>query len=300
VTLTTEQKRNVLKRISGEIFGQGRVDVIDELIAPDFVDHDPLPGISPDRDGLRDLVHLFQTSFPGIKIEVLHLVVEGDKAVDHIRFSGTHAGDFMGIPPTGKQIDTAAIVISRVGPDARVAERWQRFGAMQMMQQLGVIPGWQEPPPVPRLPSVAGGSETTAEENKAIMLRQLAIWNDGDYDVADEIFHPEAITPDAPQLPPGPEGCKEVARAFRTAFPDFHMTVEDIVAEDDLVVCRFRQTGTHRGDLFGIAATGRPVDFGEIALCQIAGGQIIASWFQTDMLALMSQLGVGEQQPATA
>jgi predicted ester cyclase len=300
VTLTVEQKRNVLKRVSSEIFGEGRIEVIDEVIAPDFVDHDPLPGISPNREGLKDLVHLFQTSFPGITVEVQHLVVEGDKAVDHIRFFGTHAGDFMGIPPTGKQIDTSAIVISRLGPDGRIVERWQRFGAMQLMQQLGVIPGWDEPPAVPPIPSVEGARETTVEENKAIMLRQLAIWNDGDYDVADEIFHPEAITPDAPQLPRGPEGCKEVARAFRAAFPDFHMTVEDVVAERDLVVCRFQQTGTHQGELFGIPATERPVDFGEIALCQIVDGQIVASWFQTDMLALMSQLGVGEPEPAPA
>ena len=150
------------------------------------------------------------------------------------------------------------------------------------------------PPP----PRVEGGRPTSIEENKAIMTGQLPIWNDGDYDLADELFHPEAITPDAPQLPRGPQGCKEVAKVFRTAFPDFNMTVEDVVAENDLVVCRFRQTGTHEGDLFGIAPTGREVDFGEMALCQIAGGQIVSTWFQTDMLALMGQLGVGGDQAA--
>jgi steroid delta-isomerase-like uncharacterized protein len=300
VTLTTEQKRNVLKRVSSEIFGEGRIASVDELLAPDFVDHDPLPGISPDREGVKKLVQLFRTAFPDFQVEVLHTVVEGDKAVDHIRSFGTHEGDFLEIPATGKPINTSAIVVSKFGADGRIAERWQRFGAMQLMQQLGVIPGWEEPPAVPPIPSVEGARETTAEENKAIMLRQLAIWNDGDYDVADEIFHSESITPDAPQLPRGPEGCKEVARIFRAAFPDFHMTVEDVVAEGDLVVCRFQQTGTHRGELFGIPATGRTVDFGEMALCQIAGGQIIASWFQTDMLALMGQLGVGAQEPAPA
>ena len=49
--LTTEDKRNVLRRVSGEIFGQGRIEVVDELLAPDFVDHDPLPGFPPDREG---------------------------------------------------------------------------------------------------------------------------------------------------------------------------------------------------------------------------------------------------------
>jgi len=298
--LTTEQKRDVLRRVSHEIFGEGRMESVDELIAADFVDRDPLPGMTPDRDGLKQVVQTFRSAFPDFRVELLHTVVEGDRAVDHIRSSGTHKGEFLGIAPTGKPIETSAIVISRLDDHGQIAERWQRFGAMQLLQQIGVVPGWEEPPPVPPLPQADGGRATSVDENKAIMLRQLAIWNDGDYDVADEIFHPGAITPDAPQLPVGPEGCKEVARIFRTAFPDFTMTVEDVVAEDDLVVCRFQQTGTHEGELFGIAPTGRSVDFGEIALCQIAGGQIVASWFQTDMLALMSQVGVGEEQPAPA
>jgi predicted ester cyclase len=298
LALTTEDKRNVLRRVSGEIFGQGRVDVVDELLAPDFVDHDPLPGVPPTRDGVKQLVGMFRAAFPDFEVEVLHTVVEGDKAVDHISSTGTHLGEFMGVAPTGKRIATSAIVLSLLDEQGRIAERWQRFGAMQLLQQLGVIPGWEEPPPVPPLPVVEGGRETTPDENRALMTSQLAIWNDGDYDLADELFHPESVTPDAPQLPVGPEGCKQVARIFREAFPDFHMTVEDTVAEGDLVVCRFRQTGTHRGELFGIAPTGRSVDFGEMALCRFAGGKIVATWFQTDMLALMSQLGVGGEQAA--
>jgi steroid delta-isomerase-like uncharacterized protein len=300
MTLTVEEKRNVLRRVSGEIFGQGRIDLVDELLAPDFVDHDPLPGISADREGVKELVGMFRAAFPDFRVEVLHTVVEGDRAVDHIASTGTHLGDFLGVAATGKPIRTSAIVISQLDEDGRIAARWQRFGAMQLLQQLGVVPGWEEPPPVPPEPVVENGRTTTVEENKAIMTGQLPIWNDGDYDLADELFHPGSITPDAPQLPLGPEGCKEVARVFRTAFPDFHLTVEDVVAEGDLVTCRFRQTGTHEGELFGIAPTGRSVDFGEMALCRIAGGQIVSTWFQTDMLGLMSQLGVGGEQPAPA
>jgi predicted ester cyclase len=298
MSLSTEEKRNVLKRVSGEVFGQGRIELVDELLAPDFVDHDPLPGMSPDREGVKNVVQLFRTAFPDFEVELLHTIVEGDSAVDHISSTGTHLGEFLGVEATGKRIAASAIVISKLDDDGRIVARWQRFGAMQLLQQLGVIPGWEEPPPVPPLPVVDGGRSTTVEENKSIMTSQLAIWNDGDYELADELFHPHAITPDAPQLPRGPEGCKQVARVFRDAFPDFYMTVEDVVAEGDLVTCRFRQTGTHEGELFGIAPTGRRVDFGEMAICQIAGGQILASWFQTDMLALMSQLGVGGEQPA--
>jgi len=300
VPLSTEEKRSVLKRVSREVFGEGNMRSVDELVAPDFVDHDPLPGMPANREGFKTVVQMFRSAFPDFEVDLVHTIVEGDKVVDHVASRGTHTGEFMGIAPTGKRISTSAIVISHLGSDGRIDERWQRFGAMQLLQQIGVIPGWEEPPPVPPAPPATAGGETSVEENKLIMQRQLAIWNDGDYDVADEIFHPEAITPNAPQLPVGPEGCKEAARIFRAAFPDFHMTVEDVVAEGNLVCCRFRQTGTHEGDLFGIAATGRSVDFGEIAICEIADGQIIASWFQTDMLGLMSQLGVGGEQPAPA
>jgi predicted ester cyclase len=254
--------------------------------------------MTPDREGVKKVVELFRTAFPDFEVEVLHTVVEDDSAVDHIASTGTHLGEFLGVPATGRRIAASAIVISKLDGHGRIAARWQRFSAMQLLQQLGVIPGWEEPPPVPPIPTVADGRRTSVAENKAIMTSQLAIWNDGDYDLADELFHPASVTPDAPQLPPGPEGCKQVAHVFREAFPDFHMTVEDVVAEADLVTCRFRQTGTHEGELFGIGPTGRRVDFGEMAICQIAGGQIVASWFQTDMLALMSQLGVGGEQPA--
>src|SRR5262249_8007040 len=184
-----------------------------------FADPDPLPGISPDREGVKELVGLFRTAFPDFEVEVLHTVVEGDKAVDHIASTGTHLGAFMGVEATGKPIRTSAIVISLLGPDGRIVARWQRFGAAQLLQQLGVVPGWEEPPPVPPAPLVEGGRETSVEENKAIMTGQLPIWNDGEYDLADELFHPDSITPDAPQLPRGPEACKQVARTFRAAFP---------------------------------------------------------------------------------
>ena len=72
-------------------------------------------------------------------------------------------------------------------------------------------------------------------ENKALMSRFIEeVWNRGNLDVADELFDPQATTPDAP-LPPGPEGAKVVARMFRSAFPDFHMAIEDLIAEDDKV-----------------------------------------------------------------
>ena len=300
MTVTAEQRRQLMLRISREIIVGGDVGLVDELFAADYLDHDPFPGLPADREGFKGAVAALHRALPDLTVDVQLTLVDGDKVAYSLTSSGTHDGDFMGIPPTGRSVVTSAIEILRIDDAGLAKERWQRFGALQMLQQIGVVPGWEEPPPVPPMPEVRGAAPSSPEQNREVMLRQLAIWNDGDDGVADEIFHPGAITPDAPQLPVGPDGVKQVARVFRHAFPDFRMTVEDVLAEGEYVCCRFRQTGTHEGELFGVPPTGRSVDFGELAICRIVGGRIVASWFQTDMLSLMGQLGVADAQPAPA
>lgn len=131
----------------------------------------------------------------------------------------------------------------------------------------------------------------SAEENKAIFHRFIEeVWNKGNLAVADELFTPDAVSPSAPNLPPGSEGVKIIATMFRSAFPDFHMTIEDLIAEEDKVVARFTQGGTHKGEFMGIAPTGKQVEFTEIGILRIVGGKVVESWYETDMLGLMQQL----------
>jgi predicted ester cyclase len=107
------------------------------------------------------------------------------------------------------------------------------------------------------------------------------VWNKGDLDVADEIFHPAATSPSAPDLPLGGAGVRVIASMFRTAFPDFHVTIEDTIVESPFVVVRFMETGTNGGPLMGMPATGRPA------------GRVVESWYDVDMLGMMGQLGAG-------
>jgi ketosteroid isomerase-like protein len=133
----------------------------------------------------------------------------------------------------------------------------------------------------------------SSQDNKALMTRFIEeVWNKGNLDAADEIFDPQSTTPGIPQLPPGPEGAKVVARVFRTAFPDFHITIEDLVASGDKVAARFSQTGTHRGPFMGAAPTGKRVQFTEIGIIRVAGGKVVESWYETDNLSLYQQVGL--------
>ena len=144
---------------------------------------------------------------------------------------------------------------------------------------------------------IVTADDSTEIANKAIIARYVYATNIMDLDsfdgyVAEDYVEDEPI----PGQKPGREGLKEAYKIFADPFSDAVFVFVDLFAEGDLVFGRGEITGTNDGELFGIAPTGRRVEFEEMALCQFAGGQIVATWFQTDMLALMGQLGVGADQ----
>jgi len=131
------------------------------------------------------------------------------------------------------------------------------------------------------------------EENKAIFRGVMErLWNQGDLSVADELVAPDAFSPSMPQLPSGPEGFKQIATTFRAAFPDLNISIEDLIAEDDLVAGRLIERATHRGEFMGIPATGKAVTINEIGIFRIAHGKIAETWFELDVVGLLQQLGV--------
>jgi steroid delta-isomerase-like uncharacterized protein len=119
------------------------------------------------------------------------------------------------------------------------------------------------------------------------------VWNQGKLDVLNELLAPNYVnhTPSTPDPPPGPAGLKPIVQAIRQAFPDLHYEIEDLIATDEKVVMRVRMTGTHRGELFGLPATGRRVSVGQINIERIEQGRIVEHWRVTDELTLMRQLG---------
>lgn len=134
-------------------------------------------------------------------------------------------------------------------------------------------------------------------ENKATIRRFIEeAWNRGNLSVVDRIFssdhvgHDPANPPGFP--PPGPDGVKGLVTMYRTAFPDAHFTIEDQIAEGDKVATRWRASGTHKGDLMGIAPTGRKVTVTGITIDHFDGVRNMESWSNWDALGLMQQLGV--------
>jgi len=129
-------------------------------------------------------------------------------------------------------------------------------------------------------------------QNKALVRRYYEeMWNRWDFALADEMIGEGVIFRGSLGVDvQGRESFKEYMRAVRQAFPDFHNHVEELIAENDRVVARLTYTGTHRGELFGIGATGRRVSYVGVALFRISEGRIVEGWVLGDIHGLMRQL----------
>jgi predicted ester cyclase len=269
------------------------VEVFDTFVEPDFVDHDPIPGQEPGLEGLKKAYHAFLEPFPDVLFVFEDIVAEGDLVFGRGVISGTHQGEFFGIPATGKRVHWTGTRLFRLN-DGKVTEGWINLDFLGLLQQMGAVPAPPAPPAPDEPPPHITGAPASREETRAIMNRLIdEFWNGRNEDVADELFHPQSSSPSAPGIPPGPEGVKQIARMFWTAFPDYWTRIDYIAAEDDRVAARFTQGGTHQGDLFGIPPTGKTAEWTETGILRIADGKIVESWYDVDMAGLMQQLGVG-------
>lgn len=128
-----------MKRFYDEVFNQGNLDSLEELCTEDIVDHESAPGMPPGREGVKAFVTMYREAFPDLHATVEDIVSEGDQAVARVSFTGTHKGELMGMPATGKSIDVSTMDMIRF-EDGKAAEHWGVTDQMGMMQQLGVIP----------------------------------------------------------------------------------------------------------------------------------------------------------------
>jgi steroid delta-isomerase-like uncharacterized protein len=138
--MSTEQNKALFRRFAEQLATQGNLSVIDELVAPDFVEHEQLPpGVPASREGVKQLFSLLGSGFPDLQITFHDMIAEGDKVVAIMTWSGTHKGEFMGIPATGKRVSFQVIDAVRIA-DGKLVEHWGQMDMMAMMQQVGAIP----------------------------------------------------------------------------------------------------------------------------------------------------------------
>jgi steroid delta-isomerase-like uncharacterized protein len=138
--MSTQSNKAIVRRMLDEMNNQGNIRIIDELVAPDFFEHeDPPPGVSRDREGVKQVFTMYHSAFSDIDASINDMIAEDDKVVVFMTVQATHIREFAGIPPSGKRIAVHVLDIFRV-TDGQVKEHWGVTDRLGMLQQLGVIP----------------------------------------------------------------------------------------------------------------------------------------------------------------
>ena len=134
--MSVEENKAIFRRIVEEGFNKGNLAIVDELVATDHVNHtDNVHG----PEEYKQFITMYRTAFPDLHMTIEDQIAEGDKVVNRWTSRGTHKGDLMGIPPTGKQTTVTGMYVARI-IGGKIVEEWGNFDALGMMQQLGVVP----------------------------------------------------------------------------------------------------------------------------------------------------------------
>lgn len=134
-----QQNKTIVRRFVEEFQNGGNESAAEELLAADFVDHSPFPGVSPDREGVKRLFAALRQAFPDLRAKIHDQLAEKDRVATRKTFRGTHRGEFLGIAPTGRSVSFDVIDVVRIA-DGRIAEQWNVVDLMGLLQQIGPQP----------------------------------------------------------------------------------------------------------------------------------------------------------------
>jgi steroid delta-isomerase-like uncharacterized protein len=135
----SERNKALLRRSVEEAWLKGNMEVADEVYAADVVLHSPLAGETTGIDAVKGVIRAARAAFPDFRIEIEHLIAEGDMVVNHTSTTGTHEGEYAGIPPSGKPFKAEGISIARVA-DGKVAEIWGLTNLIELLRGVGTTP----------------------------------------------------------------------------------------------------------------------------------------------------------------
>jgi steroid delta-isomerase-like uncharacterized protein len=141
-SMSPKENKAVMRRMLDEVIVGGNLDLMDELVHPDFANHNVVGTAEASSsfgvENFRQEIEGLRSAFPDIELDVIHLLADGDKVIAHLRGHGTHLGEFGGMPATGHRVDVPSITIVRFA-DGKFAERWNLVDRYGMLKQLGVF-----------------------------------------------------------------------------------------------------------------------------------------------------------------
>lgn len=135
--MTNEELKARSWRFDDEFFSKGNASIVEELIAVDFINHDPLPGQEKTREALKAFLPIFRAAFPDLVFTNEVILADRDFVAHRVLMTGTHRGEYLGVAPTGKQVTIRSHDFQR-WEDGLMKELWSIADAISLMQQLGL------------------------------------------------------------------------------------------------------------------------------------------------------------------
>ena len=141
--MSAEDNKKTARRIVIEVINGGNLDLIDQLVSANFIEHAAPPGVPQGPGSFREMIPMLRTAFPDLEYTIEDQVAEGDRVAQRLVGHGTMLGSFMGMPATGKRAEWQEMHLHRFDPDGKLAEHWETSNELGMMAQLGLLPQMQ-------------------------------------------------------------------------------------------------------------------------------------------------------------
>ena len=135
----SEQNKAVARRFYEQVFVKRNLNGLDEIFAPNIIDHSPMPGQAPGVAGIKEMFGMYLKAFPDAAVSIEEIIAERDLVVARFSAAATHDGEMMGAAPTGKRVTFEGIDMLRIQAD-KVTEVWHQGNEMLVMMQLGIKP----------------------------------------------------------------------------------------------------------------------------------------------------------------
>jgi predicted ester cyclase len=272
----SEAAKTVYRTFVEEVINKGNYDLIPDLYAADYVDHNAPPGVPAGGfEGIKAVPAFFRGAFPDVHFVIEDMVSQGDWVATRVTGKGTHLGKpFMGLDPTGLRASWSSLGFFRVA-NGKISEHFGQpdLGGLRSQLTREIKPG-------------------SLDHNRLIVTRYVYATNTGELDKFNEYVDPGFVDHNAlPGQRPGVEGLKDAYRMFSSAFSDLWYTFEDLVAEGDKVVGRGVIEGKHTGAFMGIPATQKVIRWTGTRIFRVANGKVTDGWIDLDMFGMMMQLG---------
>lgn len=275
-----EQNKALVRNYIENVINNHITTMFADYIPDDGIDYSAPPNIPRGNAGTKMFFTMFFEGSSDAKNTIHHLVAEGDKLTTIATISGTHDGNMMGLPATGKKFSVYLVETVRI-VDGKYAERWGGLDTLGLMIQLGAVKDPNEKEKIERF--------------GAMVHRYIDGVNHDDEAALREVFAPDFNDHNSAQvsgLPPGVEAVVMAHHMLNQSFSNLTFTIDEILVEGDKVAIRVHAEGVHTGDFYGFPPTGKPISWTAHRILRVENGMFVEAWNEFDQVGILQQMGV--------